>query len=257
VRLRDVKKEGGKMSGKTISKMVAAILGISLASGSTASGGFTFTGPAAFTAGGAPKVTVGGGAFVDTTMLVNKADGFALSNGTWTYTSVAGDMGLTVEIAYGAERPFIYTPGNNYITNSSINVTALGPAGVVGDFFLQTKVMGIMNTTSAVDPPFLLNGFAVPVVGSKNSPQFAVGVAGADVLVAESVLEFTPTAAGQVFTFTFAASLDSSLGTVPEPSSFPLVLLGATTVFLSSWYKRQGGWGCGSTVDPCHPLPET
>lgn len=235
-----------RMTKGTARAAATALVGLA-AAGAPAGAGIMFTGNAAFTKGGNPTVVAGAGNFADTTNLVNTANGLALSNGTWTYTSAAADVNNLVKLNFAAQRDFKYTAGNNYFTTSTIDITAAGPMGIKGDFGLNASwafQAGVVNTLSDVDPAFTLAGAAnnVAVKKSADSPLFNMAAAGNDLLLVEAQLEFTPTAANQKFVFTFPNSAEgdtAQLGAQAAPEPSTLALAGAGGLALLARRRRR------------------
>ena len=188
--------------------IILGCLGSTLVASSAFAQAVSFTGnPSYAFPGFAPMIAGGGGAgtFTNTTSLVATPAGLSISNGSFTYTSAAADVGKSLVIDWIGFRPFDDSAGT-YMNQTTLTGGVVVPAGgSITGFTVNTDWAGLGSTVPNVAKASLTG----PITGNAsfllraNGPTF-FDKGGSDNISQDGTIVFVPSAANQTFQITFA-----------------------------------------------------
>ncbi|HEY2148516.1 MAG TPA: hypothetical protein VGH32_11300, partial [Pirellulales bacterium] len=238
----------------------------SLFSSSAFAQAVSFTGnPSYAFPGFAPMIAGGGGAgtFTNTTSLVPTPGGFSISNGSFTYTSAAADVGKSLAINWIAFRPFD-DPAGNYSNQTTLTGMVTVPAGgKITGFTVNTDWAGLGGTV----PNVATASIGGPISGNAsfftraNGPTF-FDKGGSDNLSEDGSIVFVPSAANQTFQVTFANAAPGGIDSAVNGAGWSYVNgvggyqpgVGGYNTQIPDFYQHQG-WV--SKVPPSGSPPGT
>ena len=144
----------------------------SLSAASASAKAVSFTGgPSYAFPGFAPMIAGGAGAgtFTKTTSLVATPAGFSISNGSFTYTSAAADVGKSLAIDGIAFRPFNYPADSDSNLTTLTGTVTVPVGGSITGFTVNTDWAGLGSTVPNISTASLADR-------SRAAPAFFCGL---------------------------------------------------------------------------------